>query len=336
MTTFCKRRLGQFYTQQSPFEFIAARRWLEELTTTGLPVIEPFCGIGSLVKMLPRLNWAGFYDIDPCPNFDLNIEQRDSLSNFPDTTAKGDAVGCVITNPPWLSRRSASRQGIKSNTSSKYDDIYKDALEECLKHAKYVAAIIPESFLSAGILLSRLRAVVIIPFDIFGDSTEQPACLALFDPQPTAKIEVWCGNNYFGDLKKLRSHKLLTITRKEMVKVKFGREDGEIVLFAMDSRKRKSIRFEMACGLSARTFAKRSRYVVKIKLPMALSPDQLKGVVDAANAYLAEFREATKDVTLTASRSRMHGGRSRKRLDFKTAAKLLTVSINEVIGLASI
>ena len=73
---------------------------------------------------------------------DREVKQRDTIKSFP----KGFEVS--ITNPPWLTRNSATRK-VLPFAQSNFDDLYKHCLDLCIRHCIYVAALVPASFLEA-------------------------------------------------------------------------------------------------------------------------------------------------------------------------------------------
>lgn len=104
-----KRALGQFYTTN------------RDVILTGLtapknvPIIEPFCGRGDLVKNLPNSNLE-LYDIDP--KYPNTIRQ-DVLKHPPIYKDK-----FILTNPPYLLRN-------KNKNKEIYDMYGEDDLYSC-------------------------------------------------------------------------------------------------------------------------------------------------------------------------------------------------------------
>ena len=147
-----KRASGRYYTRGNPFQLKPFQTWAKALNLEQQMVLEPFAG----AKHIPQLTdaahlrcreWA-FFDIAPGAK---GVVQRDTLADFP----KGFNV--CITNPPWLARNSATRRGLPFPEATRYDDLYKYALEQCLTHCDWVAAIIPEAFIRSCLFLERLH-----------------------------------------------------------------------------------------------------------------------------------------------------------------------------------
>ena len=152
-----KRAGGQFFTVGNPFVLDAFRAWFEAIPFLKDPstvVLEPFAGANNLVKLMREAGydraWA-CYDIDPpAPQAEgFPIHTQDTLAHYP------QGFHIAITNPPYLARNSAVRRGL-DYPQTPYDDLYKHALGIALDHTPYVAAIIPESFITSGLFHERL------------------------------------------------------------------------------------------------------------------------------------------------------------------------------------
>ena len=150
-----KRATGRYYTRGNPFLSTPFRAWAAALNLNQQTVLEPFAGDNSIPRLIREAqlqcrDWA-LFDIEPAA---AAVQQRDTLADFP------TGFDVCITNPPWLARNSATRRGLPFPSDTQHDDIYKYALEKCLTHCKWVAAIIPEAFIRSGLFLHRLRDFV--------------------------------------------------------------------------------------------------------------------------------------------------------------------------------
>ena len=150
-----KRATGRYYTRGNPFLSTPFRAWAATLNLNQQTVLEPFAGDNSIPRLIREAqlqcrDWA-LFDIEPAAPA---VQQRDTLADFP------TGFDVCITNPPWLARNSATRRGLPFPSDTQHDDIYKYALEKCLTHCKWVAAIIPEAFIRNGLFLHRLRDFV--------------------------------------------------------------------------------------------------------------------------------------------------------------------------------
>lgn len=319
-----KRIHGRFFTVGNPFSLEPFRRWLAKASLSPTDkVLEPFCGANHLVRLVREagheLEWS-CYDLHP-PAQELEgvkIQKRDSLGQFP----KGFRV--AITNPPYLARNSATRRGLPF-PSIAHDDVYKHALAVALAHVNYLAAIVPESFLTSGELTSRLDCVVSLPWPMF-DDTEHPVCLALFSPQPTPDFEVFSADQCLGWHSELSS--FLSRLPHASPTWRFNDPNGSIGIRAIDNQVGPSLAFvpgeEFPTSLikpSSRTFTRVSG------LPHGVAPCQ---VITKANALLAEYRNHTHDVLLTPFKGLRADGRYRRRLDFATARALLSAALTQV------
>ena len=308
--------------QLEPFHTWAKTSNLEHET-----VLEPFAG----AKDIPRLtdaahlqcrDWA-FYDIEPGAN---GIVQRDTLADFP----KGFNV--CITNPPWLARNSATRRGLPFPEATHYDDLYKYALEQCLTHCGWVAAIIPEAFIRSGLFLERLCDFIsLVPqkhdktnyppdkggrgVSVMFEDTEHPVGLALFAPDATSDVRVWRNSQFLGGLNELRTHLPESSSNRDIV---FNDPNGNLGLIAIDNTVSASIRFCPAEELKNYPIRVHCRSITKIGVPWRVDIDRL-------NTRLTTIREKTHDVFLTAFKGIRRDGHYRRRLDWALTRAIVDI-----------
>ena len=327
-----QRAHGQFYTRANPFVLRPFKRWLAKAARGPQDtVLEPFAGAGHIPELLReagfKLPWACF-DIDPpgqlASAHAWPVEVRDTLSDFP------QGFRLAITNPPYLARNSASRRGLPYPDTA-FDDLYKHALAVSLAQVDYLAAIIPESFLTAGVFLDRLDAVISLPWPMF-DDTEHPVCLALFNPPGApAPARAYSGNQSLGPLSRLRA--ALPQVASHMARPwRFNDPRGSIGLVAIDDHRGPSIAFVPGRKIPASQVKPSSRALTRIAgLPKGLAATD---VIAQANAQLAHLRATTHDLVLTPFKGLRADGRYRRRLDFSTARGLLDLAVRDVLGRA--
>ena len=320
-----KKSKGQYFTFYNPFEHELFYEWLNKIDNIDSRIIlEPFCGINSIPFLLNKMNfdfnWHCF-DIDKknisknrMPN--INIEVKNCFTRFP----KGYNV--IITNPPYLSQHSAKRQNIDF-PSIKYDNLYKLSLSLMLKNSDYIAAILPESFITQPLFKSRLYGVISINNKVFND-TEFPVCLALFLPEKSKKHWVYLGREkigYYHDLKKLMIQPL------KKYKVKFNEPDGEIALRAIDNGYEDSICFFKGNNFQNLKINKMSRHFTRISVDINTDMDL---IIIEANNILKNLRETTHDLFLTSFKGLRKDGKYRRRLDYRTARYIINKAIENI------
>ena len=384
-----KRATGRYYTRGNPFLSNPFRAWAAALNLNQQTVLEPFAGDNSIPRLIREAqlqcrDWA-LFDIEPAA---AAVRQRDTLAEFP----KGFDV--CITNPPWLARNSATRRGLPFPSDTQHDDIYKYALEKCLTHCKWVAAIIPEAFIRSGLFLHRLRDFVSLvprkqqvraykarlpenvegrackarlpenvdvraykarlpgnvegrackarlpgdgetarlpgdggkaaPF-MFAD-TEHPVGLALFGPAlqvGALSVKIWRNNQFLGELEELRSHLPMPSRNREIV---FNEPTGNVGLIAVDNTVSASIRFCPPAELEGYPVRYQGRSITKLNVPWPVDMAEL-------NAHLANIREKTHDVFLTAFKGLRRDGQYRRRLDWALARAIVDAAQPETSAL---
>ena len=316
-----KRANGEFYTTGNPFNHEEFELWAKECDLQSATVLEPFAGAGNLPALLEGCTggWVG-YDINPPADAYTHVTTRDTIADFP------AGFDVCITNPPYLSKSSATSRGLPF-PNTKYDDLWKLSLSLCLKNCKYVAAILPASFLNSGLFRDRLYAYILLSTKMFSD-TEHPVCLALF--VPTRECNEKGAEIYDGDVMLMRlSH--LELMRHYYDNLgcpfdfghEFNHPEGEIGLYALDNSKEPSIRFCRGEEVAKELVKPSSRCITRIKLSSRYENLPIDAVVKYANDYMWLYRCETKDLLLTPCLGLRMDGKYRRRLRYKTASLLL-------------
>jgi hypothetical protein len=318
---------GQFFTQTNPFTLKPFLDWFKNIPNIkSKKFIEPFAGANNLVRMMaevgyPDLSW-GCYDLEPK---NPDVIQNDSINNFP----KGYDI--CITNPPYLAKNSAKRMKL-DYPKTHYDDLYKLSLEQCIKNCEYVAAIIPESFITSGLFLDTLQVVISLNFTMF-DDTDCPVCLALFSKHDTEKddFDMWVGTEYVGKYQELKTH--MPDHDNKSIKVKFNDPQGILGLSGVDNTKSASIKFIPGSNIPSSEIKVSSRALTRIsfdkdttKLINGFGMDQF---IKELNKEIKKFRSKTKDVFMTSFKGLREDGYYRRRFDFAIAKKVIVKIIEK-------
>ena len=311
-----KRASGRYYTRGNPFQLKPFQLWAKASNLEHQTILEPFAGAKDIPRLIDaaRLqcpNWA-FFDIEPGAK---GIVQRDTLADFP------KEFNACITNPPWLARNSATRRGLPFPEVTRYDDLYKYALEQCLAHCGWVAAIIPEAFIRSGLFLERLCDFIsLVPqkegkaeyenekrdTSYMFEDTEHPVGLALFASEATSDVRIWQNNRFLGTMRELREHLPQPSSNRDIV---FNDPKGNLGLIAIDNTVAASIRFCPPEELKDYPIRVQCRSITKIGVPWRVD-------IDTLNARLTTIREKTHDVFLTAFKGIRRDGHYRRRLDW--------------------
>ena len=323
-----RRARGCYYTAgaTNPFALKAFRKWAR---LCGLPqrrVLEPFAGQADLLRKLESAGllgeWRGF-DLLPAAK---GVKKRDTLEDFP----QGFEV--CVTNPPWLARNSASLRGLPF-PACVHDDLYKHALEQCLRHCAYVAALVPESFVRSftrcSLFSERLHSFVSLTGALFVE-TAHPVGLAMFSPKSNLKGDtaLYRNDTYLGGYKELQRYLPLLRTEKpksfsksffKRFPMRFNDPRGELGLFALDNTKEASIRFCRAEEVQGYKIDVTSRAITIINIDYEVTQKFLNKV----NFILDDLRKKTHDIFLTAYRGLRADGMYRRRLDWRLAKHII-------------
>lgn len=328
-----KKFRGQFFTINNPFVENAFYDWFfsipEEKRSA---IIEPFAGSNNIVKMINNLKIGTFqwfcYDIEPPVEnavSEIKVERRDTIEYFP--IIKNAFI--AITNPPYLAKNSATRSGMPFKYAE-YDDLYKKCLEVMLSNVEYVAAIIPESFITSNLFHKRLHSVISLTCKMF-DDTDCPVCLAMFSPNgesPNDDFNIYRQGLYerIGTFKNLDSLSIKSdFNRKNWV---FNDPKGNIGILCVDNTKKPSIKFVDGNLINSAEIKVSSRSKTRVSgLPFSVD---LNDFLEKCNSVLKEYREITRDVFLTSFKGLRDDGFYRRRLDFDIAKNIMGHVLEEM------
>lgn len=329
-----KKQFGQYFTKVNPFILKPFKEWLS--LVEGDKLLEPFAGSNNLVKMIQdiygeKYNWTSFDINPPKQNSFPSVEvvEKDTVADMP----KG--FSAIITNPPYLARNSATRRGLKFHKENKYDDLYKFCLEKMLSNYSFVAAIIPESFITSGLFHDNLWGVISLTVNMF-DDTDCPVCIAMFTP-PKYKsniksFKIWKMNNFIGDFISIKDNVSKKISKNNNLNLVFNDKDGIFGLKGVDGTKKESISFVCGDEINPDNIKNTSRAVTRIGFNYNFSENELNVIIKHANKILKEYRSDTNDIFMTAFKGLREDGNYRRRLDFYTAKNILSLSINDFLN----
>ena len=309
-----KKELGQYYTTTNPFTFKGFIEWLEFIPNLENEILlEPFAGANNIPYMLKdRLSKWSCFDI--CPEY--KIITRDTLKNFP------VGYNVVITNPPYLGKSAAKRKKIKYDYP--YDDLYKYALKIMLDNSKYVAAIIPETFIISGEFRERLYSVISLSCRMFED-TSCPVCLAMFIPDKTNDFKIYRLNEFIGTYNSLMNHNVVC---NSSINWEFNNPAGSIGICCIDNSITDSIYFCDGDLISSNKIKNSSRSYTRVSgLPEGIDKQEF---IILCNEILSRYRLLTKDIFMASFKCLRRDGVYRRRLDFKTARNILNKAYSTI------
>jgi len=310
-----KKELGQFYTTQS-------KKILQGFTIPDLPIIEPFCGNGDLIRDLENVEC---YDVDP----KIDCQQRDTLLNPPDYSGK-----FVITNPPYLARNKVKNNPIFEKF--KENDLYKCFIRTLIQNPpKGGVIIIPFNFFlcirKSDIQLRKqfLNLFEIERLNVFEeqvfDDTSYSVCSFQFKLGVNKQIETFFypsgdhmsikldkSNDYTfgGEIYNLKTDKNIQVSRL----LKGGTSNTNITLFSIDDGKKngKPIRLEYLDQVHYGKISDRNK--ATIVLNKTLSKQEQLDLVEKFNSLLKEWRQKYRSLFLTNFRESKDY--QRKRISF--------------------
>ena len=314
-----KRQSGVFYTSNNPFKHPLFSEWYD-LIPNPTTIIEPFAGSCSIPSFLRDMGitpqWK-CYDIEPIPDAPYYTTKRDCIANMP----RGKVF---ITNPPYLAMNSARRRGLQYPNTN-YREIYLYTLQLMLNNGKYVAAIIPDSFITTGLFRERLFGVISLNGEFFVD-TDCPVCLAMFVPGLVKENRIYRGEEYLGNIEGLRNS-IRFCHPSEAIDWKFNEPQGSIAVKCFDGTN-DSIRFMDGDDIHSAKIYESNRHYTRISgLPDGIDKDAF---IIKCNDILTEYRKNTHDIFLTSFRGRRNDGAYRRRVDFGTLREIMDTALCEL------
>lgn len=312
---------GQHYTNNgNPFKLKPFQDWFFDVTDNKTMVLEPFAGANHIVQSLKGIGFNGrfrSYDVDPSISVvdGLKIKRRDTIKKFP----RGYKI--CVSNPPYLSKSSASRRKLKF-PKTKYSDLYLVCLDLMLKNCDYVAIILPESFITKKMFQGRLHAYISLTRNYFSD-TSAPVGLALFNNYISDDFEVYQENEFLGTYGRLKDFGIKSLVDNK--EIEFNNPNGNIGLISVDNSNDR-IRFCDAGQINKNKISSASRASTIIKTHILKNLDNDKLIL-RCNEILNSYRLFSEDVLLTPFKSKRSDGKYRRRLDWETARNIILVAM---------
>lgn len=332
MTT--KTARGQFNTTSAAWLYPQIRQFLTASLHLNNSALDPFAGEGDLLNAVrsfrPATITAGL-DIDAGLVAKRGWVQNDSLLGIPNPTG-----AVIVTNPPYLAKQSAKRKGVQADVWHYYrdhTDLYQEALAQCLKAARFVCAIVPETVVNSGFDLRSCRSLSVVLEPIF-DDTEHPVVVACFDREWVGGPEVFHGPQHSAPLSELLQHRAQP---SGAAKLRFNVVGGQIGLRAVDlSDPSKPIEFMPAAqlGYGNAGIKVSSRVMTYIHVD-GLPEDRVADVCRRANTILREARQLSHDAILSPFMGNNSAGSRRRRLDYDLARAVLERAFVEWVPKAS-
>ena len=328
-----KRGKGQFYTRQNPFELTPFLEWLLNINKfSEIDILEPFAGQNNIPKFLRDSGLTNnfvCYDIEPQKSVldGIVVHQRDTINVFP------TGYTLTITNPPFLSKSSASRHKLEFPENCEYDDIYKLCLSLMLENVPYVASIVPESFITSGKFRDRLHTYISLTGEYFTD-TETPIGLALFNKEVSDDFIIYRNEEKLGEYKELQvfdvnNNKLDNILN---VKIIFNNPHGKLGLHAIDGTNKK-IRFVNGSEINHTKIKHYSRTYSRITLTGEIMDFiDMNELIIVCNEILERYSNKTDDVFLTSFKNKNNSGLYRRRIDWKTTRNIILLAVHKIIN----
>lgn len=323
---------GSHYTESSswltpPVEAFIARQIKEKKLWR---VLDPFAGDGHLLRLMQAR-----FSLSPV-GMDLHAPgwiKNDSLLGIPSHDGT-----LICTNPPYLAKYSARRKGVWALVehyfdNCAYEDLYLRAIDRMLASGMPAVAIVPETFISSGLLRLHLERVVVLERSNPFSTTETPVCVACFDPtHPSVATHCYKDDVHLGNLEELESSAHVPSHETEKRRIRFNVTTGALALKAVDGTQAEDrIRFMPATDFAydPGMIKESSRLMTRIHVD-GLEAEQLEELVTLANQELERIRLASHDMALSPFKGNNKNGARRRRLDYKLAREVIATALARI------
>ena len=297
-------------------------------------LIEPFCGDGDLLSLLPLGNWE-CYDIEP----HSNSIQRDTLLNPPEYKNKW-----VITNPPYLAQNKAKDKTIYSLYN--VDDLYKASMVSMLDVEGGIL-IIPTNFFTdertGAVRKQFLNKFSILELNIFTQPIFETTTYSIWSfafQKKEEDIEQRFAVNIYPENKRIEvklaeeyDYRIAGEFYVEITKTPniFGRVIAgariadyiiPIKLYALDTR---TTHIHLEYNEDIYYGKMTDRIYATLTCKYQLTSEQCKKLIEEFNKRVETFRQEYCDIAFTNYRDY-----NRKRIGFDFAYCLLSTIYNEL------
>ncbi len=298
-----KKKYGRFYTKNDFWKLNKVMNKIELNHT----IIDPFAGDGDLLNHFKKTNKVLGYDIDESKSWIIN----DSIKKIPKTNN-----GFIVTNPPYLSKSSATRKNIINNSFGEFDNLYKASLNQMILSGMPGIAIIPETFIHSRFDMSFIHDIFILIPNPFAD-TEIPVCIVYFDGSKKSEdVNLYINNNFKGKMLQLKKELQDQLVKKNNLNISFGNPMGDLTFISFDSTSPKNkIRFEKNNGNEMKTSS-------RLRNPVSIEKKVDEKFINRLNLKLAAIRKKY-NILIPPFNGNTSTGERRRRMPFSMVKQII-------------
>lgn len=307
---------GSFYTTKT--------NWLTKQVITFLKqfnpkvVTDPFAGDGHLLDLInEKFGYATIgYDL-----YKHDWQQNDSLIEIPNSQF-------IITNPPWLSKSSASKKKIINNvihyfnTNKDCSDLYQIAIKLMIMKKIPFICLVPESILAMKWNWKYKLTKIISLFDSPFDDTNTLTSVVCYDPEKESDdVEIWNDDNFVGYLKQIEK---IVLKPNNLIDIKFNVSDGPIGIRCLDLKSEdKRAKFFTKANFTQKPYSnlKNLRYATYIAID--LDGIDVDNFVKYCNKELENYRKTPAEIFNCSFMENTNYGTRRRRISFEVIRAIL-------------
>ncbi len=186
-----------------------------------------------------------------------------------------------------------------------------------MKNCKYVAILIPATFLQSELFIDRLEAFILLRDNNIFLDTDNPVALALFS-EKAEQTKIYYDDDYIGNLEEFK--KYIPEVQQDR-KIIFNYPKGDLGFIAFDNTRENSIKFVRGEEIREDDIKHTSRMITRIDI--GRSEKMLDELIYNLNNDIEEFREETRDVFLTPFKGLRQDGMYRRRMNYSLAKRLI-------------
>ena len=307
---------GSFYTTKTNWLTKQVIAFFEQFNPK--VVTDPFAGDGHLLDLInEKFGCATMgYDL-----YKHNWQQNDSLVEIPDSQF-------IVTNPPWLSKTSASKKKIMNNVMHYFDinkdctNLYQIAIKLMIMKKIPFICLVPESILTMEWNWKHKLTKIISLFDSPFDDTNALTCVVCYDPEKESDdVEVYSDDNFIGYLKQIES---VVLKPNKSIDIKFNVADGPIGVRCLDLKSEdKRAKFFTKENFTQKSYSnlKNLRYATHIAID--LNGINVDDFVNYCNEELENYRKTPAEIFNCSFMENTNYGTRRRRISFEVIRAIL-------------
>ena len=250
-----------------------------------------------------------------------NWQQNDSLVEIPDSQF-------IVTNPPWLSKTSASKKKIMNNVNHYFDtnkdctNLYQIAIKLMIIKKIPFICLVPESILTMEWNWKYKLTKIISLFDSPFDDTNALTCVVCYDPEKESDdVEVYSDDQFVGNLKQIEKS---VLKPNKSIDIKFNVADGPIGVRCIDLKNEdKRAKFFTKANFTQKSYNNIKNLRNATHIAIDLNGIDVNEFVKCCNEELENYRKTPAEIFNCSFMENTNYGTRRRRISFEVIRAIL-------------